>query len=54
MYLETSQKTKIERFAKIVCGFKPVTIFVKRPILDFDRVVKTPQMTNPSFVVLSG
>ena len=54
MYLETSQITKIECFAKIVCGLKPVNIFVKWLILDFDRVVKTPQMTNPSFLLLSG
>ena len=54
MYLETSQITKIEGFVKIVCGLKPVTIFINWPILNFDRVVKTPQMTTPSFVGLSG
>ena len=33
-YLEPCQTSKMERFAKIVNGDKPLTIFAKRSILD--------------------
>ena len=33
-YSEPCQTSKLERFAKIVDGFKPLTIFAKRSILD--------------------
>ena len=34
VYSETCQTSKIERFAKIVHGFDPLTIFKKFSILD--------------------
>ena len=33
-YSEPCQTVKMDRFAKIVNGFKPFTIFVKRSVLD--------------------
>ena len=33
-YAEPCQISKIERFAKIINGFKPLTIFAKHSILD--------------------
>ena len=33
-YSETSQKSKMELYAKMLNGFKPITIFAKYSILD--------------------
>ena len=38
-YLEPCQTSKMERFVKIITGFKPIAIFEKSSILLFDKVL---------------
>ena len=40
-YLEPSHRSMMELFVKIVNGQKPVTIFAKYLIIDFDCVLHT-------------
>ena len=42
-YSDLSWRSKVERFAKIVHSWKPSNVFEKSTILDFHRVLKTPQ-----------
>ena len=41
-YLEPCQTCKMERFVKIITGFKPIAIFEKSSILLFDKVLNMP------------